>query len=293
MPTTQIPAAQMQAAQIQAAQTTPGSHRSPRFSPPLAGRGMGGEPGQGAGVAWQDGSPTIPPQSRWSPVANNKTASLGGQSSPSIHQRLDGVDKAIPPRRAEDDGRASVAAASETRRPRERETSIQSGVPSSVAASEVSRPASVNTAAAPEANRAQGRASDDRDAKGGHKLEVDVQKANNDAEDDIYDATPRVTKDATGESSAPSQVSRLTSGDAREGEEKAKAVAKTDATQHTAELEDTEDVRARTMRLDAQEEKILYFPDEEGEEPTMSATSYPGQEWNPYGEPEFGDWRDD
>ncbi|KAF4953358.1 hypothetical protein FSARC_12409 [Fusarium sarcochroum] len=62
-----------------------------------------------------------------------------------------------------------------------------------------------------------------------------------------------------------------------------------------AELEDTEDARKRTLRIDAQEEKIHYDPnaDSDGEPPPqMSATSYPGQEWNPYGMPELGDWNE-
>lgn len=62
-----------------------------------------------------------------------------------------------------------------------------------------------------------------------------------------------------------------------------------------AELEDTEDARKRTLRIDSQEEKIHYDPnaDSDGEvPPQMSATSYPGQEWNPYGMPEMGDWNE-
>jgi hypothetical protein len=57
------------------------------------------------------------------------------------------------------------------------------------------------------------------------------------------------------------------------------------------ELEDTAEARLRTLRLNSQEEKIFYDP--EGDIPKMSATSYPGQEWNPYGEPEFADFRDE
>ncbi|CAG9946469.1 unnamed protein product [Clonostachys rosea f. rosea IK726] len=57
----------------------------------------------------------------------------------------------------------------------------------------------------------------------------------------------------------------------------------------TVELADTADARMRTLRLNEQEEKIFYEP--EGEPPKMTATSYPGQEWNPYGEPEF--WNDE
>jgi hypothetical protein len=32
--------------------------------------------------------------------------------------------------------------------------------------------------------------------------------------------------------------------------------------------------------------------DDENEMPQMSATSYPGQEWNPYGDPSYEDWND-
>lgn len=59
----------------------------------------------------------------------------------------------------------------------------------------------------------------------------------------------------------------------------------------TVELENTEEARKRTMRIASQEEKIAYDPAEN--EPQMSATSYPGQEWNPYGEPGYGDWREE
>ncbi|KAF4973212.1 hypothetical protein FZEAL_9387 [Fusarium zealandicum] len=62
-----------------------------------------------------------------------------------------------------------------------------------------------------------------------------------------------------------------------------------------AELENTEDARKRRIRLDTQEEKIHYDPnaDSDGEAaPQMSATSYPGQEWNPYGVPDYGEWHD-
>ncbi|GKU05113.1 hypothetical protein FLAG1_07624 [Fusarium langsethiae] len=62
-----------------------------------------------------------------------------------------------------------------------------------------------------------------------------------------------------------------------------------------AELENTEEARKRTLRINSQEEKIHYDPnaDSDGEVPAqMSATSYPGQEWNPYGMTEVGDWNE-
>ncbi|TQW12371.1 hypothetical protein IF2G_01102 [Cordyceps javanica] len=64
----------------------------------------------------------------------------------------------------------------------------------------------------------------------------------------------------------------------------------TAATEHVVELEDTAEARQRTLRINSQEEKIAYDPEEEN--PKMTATSYPGQEWNPYGEPGFGDWHE-
>ncbi len=59
-----------------------------------------------------------------------------------------------------------------------------------------------------------------------------------------------------------------------------------------------EEEREAEMRL-VLEEKIPVFDDQDGaglggkkedEKPQMSATSYPGQEWNPYGEGGFEDW---
>lgn len=101
--------------------------------------------------------------------------------------------------------------------------------------------------------------------------------------EDLYDATPRLLQtEQTGWSNQVSEVSKSSTGDScKDIPVETKRV----------ELEDTADARLRTLRLSAQEEKIFYDP--EGDVPKMSATSYPGQEWNPYGEPEFADWRDD
>lgn len=109
------------------------------------------------------------------------------------------------------------------------------------------------------------------------------------SEEDIYDATPRLKQDQTGGSHPISEVSKSHTG---ESAKPVQPAAKQDeSNQQHVELEDTADARMRTMRLNSQEEKIFYDP--EGDIPKMSATSYPGQEWNPYGEPEFADWRDD
>lgn len=87
-------------------------------------------------------------------------------------------------------------------------------------------------------------------------LGIDIEKAQQLEEDDLYSATPRKRSNTV-----------------------------------MAELEDTEEARKRAIRLASQEEKIFYEP--EDETPKMSATSYPGQEWNPFGEQEFTDWREE
>ncbi|KAG9253981.1 uncharacterized protein F5Z01DRAFT_655644 [Emericellopsis atlantica] len=121
-------------------------------------------------------------------------------------------------------------------------------------------------------------------------LNVDVAKSNKVDEENIYDATPRLDQNRTGASD------NSMSGSAMSGH-KVPVTSVKDAEQAKRddppmmELEDTADARMRTLRLNSQEEKIFYDP--EGDVPKMSATSYPGQEWNPYGEPEFGDWKED
>ncbi|KAH6688939.1 hypothetical protein F5X68DRAFT_204654 [Plectosphaerella plurivora] len=140
----------------------------------------------------------------------------------------------------------------------------------------------------------------------GSRLTVNVHKANQDNHDDIYDATPRkqpLERQRTGESqisiSSTEEAARKANGVAK----KSKAPAKVIRVNSTrAELEDTEDERRRTLRLEAQEEKILYDPNEDGpsggrrkeeaEAPQMSATSYPGMEWNPYANGNYDDWND-
>ncbi|RCI16857.1 hypothetical protein L249_1776, partial [Ophiocordyceps polyrhachis-furcata BCC 54312] len=61
-----------------------------------------------------------------------------------------------------------------------------------------------------------------------------------------------------------------------------------------AELDDTAERYMRSRRLEAQEEKIACrVEDVEDVVPQMSATSYPGQEWSPYGALGYEDWRED
>jgi serine/arginine repetitive matrix protein 2 len=128
-----------------------------------------------------------------------------------------------------------------------------------------------------------------------NNLAIDVEKSKQDTDDNIYDATPRLRQETTGNSQGVSDQSSANETKQPTPEPKTvppiNTAGETDASP-PMELEDTADARQRTIRMDAQEEKIFYDP--EGDIPKMSATSYPGQEWNPYGEPEFAtDWRDD
>ncbi|TDZ38371.1 hypothetical protein C8035_v007254 [Colletotrichum spinosum] len=150
------------------------------------------------------------------------------------------------------------------------------------------------------------------------RLSVNVQKANQEAPDDIYDSTPRLppgpmppaAKPLASSRTGDSQVSESSADEAprnathTNGNANGKGTkALTHGKSTRAELEDTEDERMRTMRLEAQEEKILVDPYEEKqssgnkfrkeddpEAPQMSATSYPGQEWNPYGAGGYDEW---
>ena len=124
-------------------------------------------------------------------------------------------------------------------------------------------------------------------------LGIDVEKARLLVEDNLYDATPKVVPSGTENSHEASGVPQIVSKE--EAESSREAETKTGVTPVStgvvAELEDTEEARKRAIRLASQEEKIYYEP--EDFEPKMSATSYPGQEWNPFGEPEFADWKED
>ncbi|WQF89623.1 hypothetical protein CDEST_14637 [Colletotrichum destructivum] len=157
-------------------------------------------------------------------------------------------------------------------------------------------------------------------ARATSRLSVNVQKANQETPDDIYDSTPRlssgpppppakpIVSTATGQSmvsdssadEAPRNATHV-NGNANANGAASAALASGKSTR--AELEDTEDERKRTIRHEAQEEKILVDPyeelqsggikyrkEEDPEVPQMSATSYPGQEWNPYGAGGYEDW---
>lgn len=110
-------------------------------------------------------------------------------------------------------------------------------------------------------------------------------KAPRGEEENIYDATPRVKQDVTGNSQPISEVSKTNTGESSKAGDDTSTASTQNQTIH-AELEDTNNAFMRTLRLDSQEEKIFYDP--EGDVPKMTATSYPGQEWVP----DFADWRD-
>lgn len=132
------------------------------------------------------------------------------------------------------------------------------------------------------------RTEDKSTARSENNLGVDIAKAKQHKDDDIYDATPRLNKDNTGEDAKSREIERKVSEDSLKAKAKAKDGAKT--TEHVVELEDTANAHERRVRLASQEEKIWLDPeDDPNYQPQMSATSYPGQEWNPYGEPDFLD----
>jgi serine/arginine repetitive matrix protein 2 len=118
-------------------------------------------------------------------------------------------------------------------------------------------------------------------------LGIDIEKAQQLEEDDLYSATPRKL-----ENGVQPTVSLTMSNEQAESSATGATQANVKRSNTVvAELEDTEEARKRAIRLASQEEKIFYEP--EDEMPKMSATSYPGQEWNPFGEQEFADWREE
>ncbi|KAI1343231.1 hypothetical protein F5Y15DRAFT_228298 [Xylariaceae sp. FL0016] len=156
-------------------------------------------------------------------------------------------------------------------------------------------------------------------------LNVNVEQANRhggNAEDDIYDATPRLggliahgedrshenTKYAGSDKGHAfpngATVSLAAAGGAVAGAAGSRASIVRDDNMsflEGPEDSDTEGVVTpqRTVQMNMEpEEKILVdepaelaaVNDDDDGMPTMSATSYPGQEWNPYGAGEFGDW---
>jgi hypothetical protein len=161
-------------------------------------------------------------------------------------------------------------------------------------------------------------------------LSLNVEQANShvrNGSEDIYDATPRLNnsrfqgEDQTHENTkyAGSEKSRaLTNGAAVAAGIVAGAGAgaiiadnqsflaepdDSDADESESARESKEDIqisppqRTTTMNMEPEEKILVDQPvelaavnDHDDGIPTMSATSYPGQEWNPYGAGEFGDW---
>lgn len=109
-----------------------------------------------------------------------------------------------------------------------------------------------------------------------------------DDESDIYCATPRLSATVMQQDEVPRRIS------ADSLLEQARSMVPIEATGPIAELEDTAYAHKRRVRQQNQEEKIWYNPeDDPNYQAPMSATSYPGQEWNPYGDADFADLLDD
>ncbi|KAG6312693.1 hypothetical protein E4U44_003134 [Claviceps purpurea] len=115
---------------------------------------------------------------------------------------------------------------------------------------------------------------------------VDVHKANQHHDfDNLYDATPRMNINHDG------------SKNTREGHSEDHGFGAPTATKivhAAAELEDTFGAHERRSRLAGQEDKIWCNPEDDVNfRPPMAATSYPGQEWNPYEGVDFADGKDE
>ncbi|TWU74230.1 hypothetical protein ED733_003710 [Metarhizium rileyi] len=120
-------------------------------------------------------------------------------------------------------------------------------------------------------------------------LGVDVDKALQHHDEDIYDATPRLNETTHPQDLQTHGTDRRVSEHSPAEKCTCKAGLKT-SNDFTAELEDTANAHERRVRLESQEEKIWLDPeDDPNYVPQMSATSYPGQEWNPYGDPDFSE----
>ncbi|KAI1077823.1 hypothetical protein F5B20DRAFT_582931 [Whalleya microplaca] len=167
-------------------------------------------------------------------------------------------------------------------------------------------------------------------AASSHSLQVNVERANDlprrdgEVEDDIYDATPRMNSSAPAHGQGHGHVSENTKyagpdvGGSRSGaggmHVNGGAVAAMgvgagagvglaieNITGPDAETGAGADHQQQAVVISVEpEEKILVDQpvelaavnddDDDDGVPVMSATSYPGQEWNPYGAGEFGDW---
>ncbi|KHO00395.1 uncharacterized protein MAM_01173 [Metarhizium album ARSEF 1941] len=118
-------------------------------------------------------------------------------------------------------------------------------------------------------------------------LGVETTKTEQHRDAGMHDSTPRLAQDYNGEGYEAPGVGRKASPDSPEEQTNSQGVSRT-TTRFTAELEDTAGAHERRVRLASQEEKIWLDPqDDPNYQPQMSATSYPGQEWNPYEDPSF------
>ncbi|KAG6026113.1 hypothetical protein E4U19_002797 [Claviceps sp. Clav32 group G5] len=118
---------------------------------------------------------------------------------------------------------------------------------------------------------------------------VDVHKANQHHDlDNLYDATPRMNIHHDGKNTREGHSEDHDSGAATI------ATTKTVTVHAAAELEDTFGAHERRSRLAGQEDKIWCNPEDDVNfRPPMAATSYPGQEWNPYEGVDFADSKDE
>ncbi|KAI1372432.1 hypothetical protein F4677DRAFT_449335 [Hypoxylon crocopeplum] len=144
-----------------------------------------------------------------------------------------------------------------------------------------------------------------------NSLNINVDRANDlqeDPDDDIYNATPRVNNPQTqGQDSshentkyAGSEKGRPSINGAVVGGVAAGAVAASvavDAGSESSSENPTPPPGHIQMHMEPEEKILVDQPvelaavnDDDDGIPVMSATSYPGQEWNPYGAGEFGDW---
>ncbi|KAI1778761.1 hypothetical protein F4818DRAFT_402400 [Hypoxylon cercidicola] len=144
-----------------------------------------------------------------------------------------------------------------------------------------------------------------------NSLNINVDRANDvrtEVEEDIYDATPRMNnsqaQDATHENTkyAGSERGRpVVNGTAMAGGAAAGAVVAGTTIDVTppepGSEESTPPPRQIPMNMEPEEKILVDQPvelaavnDDDDGLPAMSATSYPGQEWNPYAAGEFGDW---
>ncbi|KAI1101858.1 hypothetical protein F4804DRAFT_354196 [Jackrogersella minutella] len=128
-------------------------------------------------------------------------------------------------------------------------------------------------------------------------LNINVDRANDlrDADDDIYDATPRGGSSSNNNNNARQQDENTKYAGSVAG---AAVAAATIVVMDGPASEDSSfSQKEVSSNMDSEEKILVEQPvelaavnDDDDGMPVMSATSYPGQEWNPYGAGEFGDY---